>query len=280
MDTKHGNGTSANRTLEFPLLQAKWNYNAVCTTIVAVVALLCNGGVILLYVKKQELRTPFGVLLLHLLCANFIYVLLTNPFRAVSALYPGWWIGNGWCSVFMYAFLTVGFITNLFHLSITAHRLWAVAYPISFRNRFKHSNAIALCAGLWIAAHAIMIPGLALDALYYRRTPLEIYGCVVNLVEPAMSSWGLFTYALGFAMTLFILAALPYVLWKEKVRSRAHMRSIALSSTSAADAQKTEKNKEGMVTCAFFNHSTITWPIGRIYWDRYANKADKKPNQS
>lgn len=208
-----GNGSSQS-------MVQHWTYMPICVSFLTVFSISINATVITQYIIHKKLRTPFGILLLNLLSANLLLATITNPLRVISSLYPGWWIGYGYCTLLMYGLYVINLGSLLAHAAITANRLWAVAFPVSFRHRFSQSFAFGMCAVVWFLAHAINLPGVLLDAVYFRHIPLEVYGCFINAAANSLTPWMLCSQACNFVATLFILSAFPFIYYKEKQRSR------------------------------------------------------------
>ncbi|GAV06824.1 hypothetical protein RvY_16745 [Ramazzottius varieornatus] len=64
------------------------------------------------------------------------------------------------------------------HVFIALNRLWAVSSSVSYRQH-RNKTATIVCLLAWTYVHLLVLPGLVLDAAYYRL-PEETNGCQVN----------------------------------------------------------------------------------------------------
>ena len=138
-----------------------------------------NFSVILLFVRNASLRTPFTIYLVNLLLANLMCSIAYYPLELLNGLYAVWWAGSAVCTLYQYTLYIAQSAMCNAHALIALNRLWAVTFPVSYRHHHKKSAAVLVCVAMWIFVHVCLLPGLVLDALYYRL-PEETNGCMVN----------------------------------------------------------------------------------------------------
>ncbi|XP_055353306.1 uncharacterized protein LOC129599178 [Paramacrobiotus metropolitanus] len=129
--------------------------------------LILNCGVLILLIKEKALRTPFNVYVIVLLCSNILYVGINNITMIMTPV-GHWWIGDGACTVQLYCrYIVITVITHS-HVLISINRAWALYWPVSYKNNHTSTVAWLLCFGMVVYVHVCQLPGLVMDALYYR----------------------------------------------------------------------------------------------------------------
>lgn len=201
--------------------RAKWGIFPVITLTVNLVAMILNGALLLIFMRNQKLRTPFGKLLMNLLFANFTYTMCTGFLNFIANLYSIWWLDYHWCTFYLYGSYCFTFVVVFSHVLITCDRLWAVTFPVSFSRNFTHKAANIMCVLPWLLSNLLVLPGISLESMFYRRVPLELHGCNVNLTVFQLKVWTFACTLLSFLCTIVILGAYPYIYVKEQRRTKA-----------------------------------------------------------
>ncbi|GAV00777.1 hypothetical protein RvY_11578 [Ramazzottius varieornatus] len=182
-----------------------WGYASVLSLVIMIAGFITNSSALLVFIKNSNtLITPFNVYLINLLLANLSNLIVFYPldiFHQVNG--NNWRLGTHVCTLYLYGFFVLNAFMGNSHLLIIFNRLWAVTFPISYRNTHSRSLAIKICVGMWIYLHACLLPGVILDALYYRP-PLETDGCQFNVA--AQFDWGESTQLLNFHVPLMLIA--------------------------------------------------------------------------
>ncbi|XP_055345256.1 5-hydroxytryptamine receptor 1D-like [Paramacrobiotus metropolitanus] len=195
-----------------------WTLGPTSTAIITPLAIILNGYVLFIFLTNKSLHIPFNVYLGSLLFANLVYSILCNPLDVISALYPTWPLSFAGCNVYIYALLILGAVTINSHALITVNRLWAVTFPVSYRNHHSLRAAFATVVALWIYVHVICLPGVIRDSLYFRA-PLSDNPCLVNVA--AQFEWNLMMQFVAYDLPIvFVIVAYPYLLIKHKLKRR------------------------------------------------------------
>lgn len=124
--------------------------------------------------------------MIALLSGNIFFIFFKQSIDIINVLYyDNWWLGEVVCGFYKYSiFVFAGIILHL-HVLITANRIWAISFPVSYRNKHTKQFAVFLCLGAVGYVHMLCFPGVMLDIMYYR-IPLSC-GCILNFVE--LKSW-------------------------------------------------------------------------------------------
>ncbi|XP_055356457.1 5-hydroxytryptamine receptor 6-like [Paramacrobiotus metropolitanus] len=206
---------------------ADWNYPAVSSLIWFILQLVLNVSMLLFLVRHKTLRTGFNVYLIGLLSTNVFFAVGVYPSEILEALYGRWWMPRGTCSLFIYCIWVMAGVAMHMHVLITVNRLWALTFPLSYRNRHNTKVACLLAVGMVAYVHIVCFPIFLIDELYYRPAPGE-FGCYLNAAEQTV-------YALATDMVAFnlpvviVLFSYPYILYKFLRRRRARTAASTAS---------------------------------------------------
>ncbi|OWA50760.1 hypothetical protein BV898_15266 [Hypsibius exemplaris] len=161
--------------------------------------------VLLTFLRHESLRTAFNIYLICLLVFDLANTCAFLPIQIVSDLYSSWWMGPGLCNLYIYEMWVLQAGMCNFHLLFTLNRIWAVTFPISYRTR--HSKRVAVLSALAMLAyvHCLVLPGVILDALYYRE-PIEADGCLLNTAAQPIWSMAIQIVVFDIPMVIIILA--------------------------------------------------------------------------
>ena len=119
---------------------------------IAILVVLVNGVVFLLFAKEKRLRTPTNYLLLSLAVCDFMTGLINVPLTIISRSIPP----NFSLGFFLGALHYLVVVLVVYHIfAITAERYFSIVYP--FRHRWKMTNksSLKIVAVIWMAAVVI-----------------------------------------------------------------------------------------------------------------------------
>lgn len=111
--------------------------------------------------------------------------------------------------------------------------------PNFLSNLHRKRAAILSCFVMWLCVHVIFLPGLVVDALYYRSEPLEIYGCDIKRTSQQQKNWVITITNVFFDLPLVLILCAYTILW--------HKLRIQRVGISAGDnVQATRQRKKHM----------------------------------
>lgn len=198
-----------------------WTFSSIWTLMLCVFVTIFDSIALYAFLKDRRLRTePFNVYLMFLLISNIIYAVLQNPLDIINSLYFTWWLGSKWCIVYLYSTHFLSAIQMLSHVLISASRVWAMTFPISYHRYHSHTLAICLCGCVFIYAHAIQLPEFVHSVQKFRE-PLEIHGCQTQYINSAAIQFAIYAFA-----DVFMLLAYPFVCYKRHQRRRVRGNSV------------------------------------------------------
>lgn len=206
---------------------AEWSGSVILTTIVTCSILLLNISVLPLFLKVKWI--DFYAYLINLLLANILFNILASPLEIINNLYPVWWLPEITCSFYLYVSWVLAYVPTYGHVLITANRLWAVTFPISYSRNATTRTAVILCICSWMLAHIFVLPGILFDRIYYKL-PIDNDRCVVNVrtAPTSQGSWLLFLQVQCLVCELVIIFAYLYVWYRIKQNRRVHLSKSML----------------------------------------------------
>ncbi|XP_055342575.1 alpha-2Da adrenergic receptor-like [Paramacrobiotus metropolitanus] len=214
----------------------KWRSNAVAALIMFILALITNTvGLLLFAVKFGIAANSFNIYIISLLTANILYPGLGSVLDVINDLFSVWFLGWSWCTVYLYIGWTIPTVQIFMHLVITVNRGCAAAFPIRYRQYHSQRVAVALSAGAWLAGHTLVLPGIILDATYYRLSTDEtVKICHLDAsVTIGQKTWMMINLFTACAALFIIVAMFPYFLYvKHRSRKKVHHNLSTISRIS------------------------------------------------
>lgn len=159
------NTTIYNNATASPI--ASWNVR-VFPIFFCIATIVLDGVVLALLLRAESRRRPFTIYLICLLGTNMVYAVIQNPLDILHDIRPGWWLGKSACTTYLYSNYVFASCVVHSHVLITINRIWAVTFPIHYRNYHSRRVAIALCCLMYTYVHLCMVPGWLMDAVTYR----------------------------------------------------------------------------------------------------------------
>lgn len=135
-----------------------WGFSSVATLAIFVSVLVTNGAVLIMFLKVKQIRTSFSVYLINLMLCNIIYAVLQNPLELLDKSYSKWWMGKSACSLYIYATIVSDACIKHCHVLITINRLWAMTFPIFYRQHHSTKRAIIFCLLTVVYVYIFLLP--------------------------------------------------------------------------------------------------------------------------
>ncbi|XP_055344661.1 proteinase-activated receptor 1-like [Paramacrobiotus metropolitanus] len=175
--------------------------------------LLPNGFLLIFFMCHRHLITPFSVYVISLLTANVVSNNVCLLPYSIIAKITGLEYGTTaitLCLLFQYGDWVIMGVTMYCHVMITMNRLWAVYYPVYYRQRHNTKVAVAICSSTWIVIHLLTLPMMLKTVLV--KMPL-LHSCPYDEGRDSvyMDIVGLVIYAFPIS---FVAGAYPFIFWK------------------------------------------------------------------
>ncbi|XP_055342565.1 5-hydroxytryptamine receptor 1B-like [Paramacrobiotus metropolitanus] len=157
---------------------AGWTALVTLKLLISVVSVLLNSAVLLIHYFIPAYINPFSVYLLALYLANLFYILTSRPMEILDELY-GLYPNAGYPVCMLYLYQKVSSIVPvLFHVLISLNRVWAVTFPVSYRERHTRRLAVFICLGIVAYVHILNLPPYLIDAIkYYPAVFAKYHDC-------------------------------------------------------------------------------------------------------
>ncbi|GAV08658.1 hypothetical protein RvY_18320 [Ramazzottius varieornatus] len=237
MDSNRTNTTNVTALLNGSTIEGpNWTFTPSFTLFIQLSAFVNNGAMVVVFARNAALITPFTVYLFNLFASNFIVSIFFYSIELINELYSAWWLGYAMCTMFQYTSWVLTGSMCIAHGTIALNRLWAVSFPVSYRRYHKKRFAVAVIATLWISLHIIVIPGLVLDAVWYRP-PMETNGCNINTDAPQAWLWFAQLVIMDTPVVI-VVAVYPIICYKTIQRNRARVRPAGATGTKMASRRQ------------------------------------------
>ena len=146
--------------------------------------------------------------------ANVAYTMLANPLNIISYLHESWTLGRFLCTFHQYALWVLQGQTMHFHLLITINRIWAITFPLSYRNCHSKKVAYIITFAAIVYVHLFCVPGVLVEVAY-SRLDLEKFGCSFD--GKPIESWQKTVMIIIYDMPIFLMGAVyPFLWYKQK----------------------------------------------------------------
>ncbi|XP_055352321.1 melatonin receptor type 1B-like [Paramacrobiotus metropolitanus] len=237
-------------------------------TAITVTRFVLNTGVVLIMLKDRSLHSSFNVYVLVLLCGNILYAVVDGPLKILTFA-TRWWLGNVACNVEVYCIQILASVILHTHVLISLNRLWALFWPVSYRQRHTTTVAWLICLGMVVYVHVFQLPAVIIDALYYRNLDR---GCFFN--RAAQKTWATVQSVWFFHIPIFFVpACYPLLLWKQLSRRKTLKRtgpttdvSSMRGSRNAASRRRTKGSRSFIVTSLFTLGFAVSWMPSDLYY--------------
>ena len=125
-----------------------WHWIDYVLCIVAIVGIVGNGLVIVVYIKNRQMRTPTNELLVGLAIADMLTSVLMFPIRS-----PGCFL-TYFNKVWMWIAITISIFTLVV---VSIERFVAITFPTKYPVIFSKSSRVKILALIWLVAIAFNV---------------------------------------------------------------------------------------------------------------------------
>ncbi|XP_055328192.1 cysteinyl leukotriene receptor 1-like [Paramacrobiotus metropolitanus] len=207
-----------------PFSSPAWCYASVAALASSLISVPLNGFVLLSFLRDRHLQTPFGVYIIILMISNLAWVIFKQTLDIINNLYfYYWWLGEPLCKMYKYGTYVYSGVILYLHVLITANRIWAITFPVAYRNYHSKQTAAILCLAVVVFVNVVALPAYIVDLSYYAL-PATI-GCYIDII----SVWGWLFLAQVVVYDLpviFVAAAYPWLLIQYKTQRRTDLHRL------------------------------------------------------
>lgn len=193
-----------------------WTNAVIVALFIRVNAVLINGAVLLMFIQYSHLRTSFSVYVVLLLSFNALIAFMSSVFDISENIYDKWMMGQCLCTIKIYNLWVFSGCIRYTHVLITANRIWAILFPVQYRNYHSKKIAVMLCSCMIACVHIIGLPLIIKDALFYQPYPSENHCFLNERLQPKLSAaTNLMMLTLPIAV---VVATYPFICYKKRKR--------------------------------------------------------------
>ncbi|XP_055348564.1 probable G-protein coupled receptor No18 [Paramacrobiotus metropolitanus] len=219
-----------------------WTVPALTRCSMCVIQTLLNAAMIVAFIVRRELRTSFTIYLMFLFCANIIYALGGYPLEVLRQGFPNrWFLSHAACAFYIYQVWVFCPVAMHLHVLITLNRLWAISFPVSYKNIHSEKVAVLICAGTFVYVHLVCLPLVVLDLKYHHLSD-ERYGCMLNT-----AAQNVYTTVVAIVSTdvpiVVVVGAYPFLWYKHLKRKK-----IGTAKPSRVEVHQTVGAATGVVS--------------------------------
>ncbi|OQV12900.1 hypothetical protein BV898_12822 [Hypsibius exemplaris] len=177
-------------------------------------SVLFNGLLIFVYLTHAHLRTAFNVYVVNIATTEFLLALTAMPGTFIVNYYITWPYDGLACTFFAYFKLILSTAVRYGHVLVTVNRLWAVTFPMHYRNAHNKRVALAITLVMWVFVHVLSVPSVVwsrwgksgVGQPERRCMQGDTVGKLVTTVALEIVGFGV--------PELFIVMTYPFVWWK------------------------------------------------------------------
>ncbi|XP_055348593.1 5-hydroxytryptamine receptor 2A-like [Paramacrobiotus metropolitanus] len=203
-----------------PAIISTWYFPAVSRVILCILQLTLNIAMLSAFIIRKDLRTSFTVYIIFLLSSNVFYALCEHPLEIIRISYSAWWLPSGACSLYLYLLWVSCAVPMHTHVLITINRIWAIAFPHSYRQHHSSKVACLMCLGNVVYVHVVCLPLVMLDQLRYAVNA-EKYGCSLNFDVSQVNDYASTVQFIVYdGPIVFVVLAYPFLYYKQTQRRK------------------------------------------------------------
>ncbi|OQV19423.1 hypothetical protein BV898_06537 [Hypsibius exemplaris] len=238
-------------------------YTAVsCPTV-----LIFNGIIIAAIASRRELRTGFNFYILNIAFTDVCAALTSIPGQFLNQYRDhGYLLNPLSCTVLiMYGAYVLAAVSRYAHVLLAVNRLWALTFPLSYRQRRTRRSALLFILASWFLVHALSLPLVVRGRM--NASP-AVQSCDFDISHQR-------PYAFAHDMICFcvplVLVALIYgfIVVKLILRMRRKHVSPAGSkgSTAVVEAAKCARRRsKERVLLYLVILLVVCWTPAKVYW--------------
>ncbi|XP_055330721.1 substance-K receptor-like [Paramacrobiotus metropolitanus] len=143
-----------------------WGFEYCLTAVCSILSLLLNSVVATFLLVRRELRKPFNCYLISILIADGLISLL-GCINIAKDFIDENRMGKAVFVFMQYIYWVVAGIPLNLHVLVAGNRVWAVAYPFSFKLHHSYSFAVCLICAAIFYVHLICLPVVIMFDVFF-----------------------------------------------------------------------------------------------------------------
>lgn len=123
-----------------------------------VLSVWLNFVILFVYMKNRSLRTPFNAYIANISFAEILCGILATPGNIIRSFYGYWPFNDSYCSFTLYWIYITSPEVRWAHALIAINRVWAVTFPLHYRQKHTTGVAKVLILLSWVFQHVVHLP--------------------------------------------------------------------------------------------------------------------------
>lgn len=188
-------------------------------TVICIATILYNILIIIVFIRKSALRTPFGYYVLNVAVADLNFAV----FNMVDFIYytlrnSGVPLGKG-CPFYQLIIWVAAPAACYAIMLISFERVWSLFLPTLYRDYHSNKFSVRVCAVMWLLLIALNIPYISIETMWYHA-PDDVT-CGMNFEKQRTYSLVLEVVANDLPLILILV---NYALLFVKIKRRRRVR--------------------------------------------------------
>lgn len=214
-------------------------------------AVAANSFLLYSYTRnRKSLQSSFNVYVVSLSFSSMCLAVSSNFSDSMHMIFRSWFFGRPLCTFLLYGSNLFNPLQIHLHLILTLNRLWAVTFPITFRNYHSVKFAVGTICILLLYIHGWFIPAYLQDAMFYREDNASY--CFIN--QEAQPLWTFWSNNILYNLpSLIIIFSYPYIafkVWRQRritVGPTAELGQSFSTNVKSRNSVVSSKNQAGTV---------------------------------
>ncbi|XP_055329083.1 mu-type opioid receptor-like [Paramacrobiotus metropolitanus] len=262
------NNTTSQATAPFSTL---WTSTDIFSLINLVAILLTNGTTLFVYARCSQLRSnTFSLYLINLLISN-VFKALTAPVEIIQHLA----VRKDQSAAYCATLIALGYTSNAVmmhnHVLITMNRVWAITFPVGYRNYHSRRTAVVLCVAMWVYVFVWLLPGIIVDGVWYHVATGS--NCMLNNAIPAQRNWNMAAQVIVYTLPIFVVILAYPLIWYKRQRQRRLRPTESIISQKEPTSLPSDKDERRQHSHSFKVLTLLTisvlvcWTPLTVYYD-------------
>eukprot|EP00094_Tigriopus_californicus_P011770 TCALIF_11368-PC protein Name:"Similar to opn1mw4 Green-sensitive opsin-4 (Danio rerio)" AED:0.34 eAED:0.34 QI:0/0.37/0.22/0.66/0.87/0.88/9/177/520 len=219
---------------------------AIYLFILGVVGLIANGAIILVFLCNKQLQTPFNLVLMNLIMAEFVISAFGVPVDFTATVLKGWKMGSSLCSITGFILTLVG-MASIYTLAALSTQRWILVSQFGRFNVQGIGSILVILGVVWGLSSAMALPPLFGWAFYAPES--SGISCAPSWETLENQSYNWYLISFGFLLPLALLLFTSFSVMKTMRKNASQLQSLAVKKS----AQKRENKVNLMVMVMIFS---------------------------
>ncbi|OQV19966.1 hypothetical protein BV898_05971 [Hypsibius exemplaris] len=227
--------------------------------------LLLNGILITAIASRAELRTGFNLYIANIALTD-VCVGLTNMPGTFLSQYRnhGYLLNPVSCTVLVcYGAYTLGGVNRWAHVLVAVNRLWALTFPLCYRQRHTRRVALLLVMAIWVLIHALSLPVV----IRGRMKPAE-QSCRLDVSQQRKYAFvqDLICFSVPLVLIPLMYSFIVVKMVRRKRRKQVNPAGNQGNAAAVEAAKSVARRSKERVLMYLVILLVVCWTPSKVYW--------------